>query len=280
VAVAAADAVGRLPDQNIAQAASRLPGVAIERDQGQARYISLRGAPNYWTTLSFDGLNVVSPEGRDARFDSVPSAIASQIVVSKAVTPEMPGETVAGNVNIVTRSPFDYPGRKILLKAGAGLAELGGRGQYEGSLVYSDRVPAGDGELGVLFSGSYFQRDMVTDNFENDWERVSQDQRPGNATRFWNQEAENKLYLLTRRNWSISARADWRPDPANRISLRSLYTIFTDDEERSNYRFDLDDRQGDLVANTADCARTVNPTPPTSGYADVCIGNTPTKGTI
>lgn len=280
VAVAAADAVGRLPDQNIAQAASRLPGVAIERDQGQARYISLRGAPNYWTTLSFDGLNVVSPEGRDARFDSVPSAIASQIVVSKAVTPEMPGETVAGNVNVITRSPFDYPGRKVLLKAGAGVAELGGRGQYEGSLVYSDRVPAGDGELGVLFSGSYFQRDMVTDNFENDWERVSQDQRPGNATRFWNQETENKLYLLTRRNWSISARADWRPDPANRISLRSLYTIFTDDEERSNYRFDLDDRQGDLVANTADCARTVNPTPPTSGYADVCIGNTPTKGTI
>jgi len=95
VTVAAADSVGRLPDQNIAQAAGRLPGVAVERDQGQARYISLRGAPNYWTTLSFDGINIVSPEGRDARFDSIPSAIASQIVVSKAVTPEMPGEHVA-----------------------------------------------------------------------------------------------------------------------------------------------------------------------------------------
>lgn len=45
VTVAAADSVGRLPDQNIAQATSRLPGVAIERDQGQARYISLRGSP-------------------------------------------------------------------------------------------------------------------------------------------------------------------------------------------------------------------------------------------
>ena len=36
VSVAASDSVGRLPDQNIAQAASRLPGIAIERDQGQA----------------------------------------------------------------------------------------------------------------------------------------------------------------------------------------------------------------------------------------------------
>jgi outer membrane receptor for ferrienterochelin and colicin len=61
VAVAAADSVGRLPDQNIAQAIGRLPGVAVERDQGQARYISLRGSPNYWTTLSFDGINVSAP---------------------------------------------------------------------------------------------------------------------------------------------------------------------------------------------------------------------------
>jgi outer membrane receptor for ferrienterochelin and colicin len=65
VTVASSDSVGRLPDQNIAQAIGRLPGVAVERDQGQARYISLRGAPNYWTPLSFDGINVVSPPPRD-----------------------------------------------------------------------------------------------------------------------------------------------------------------------------------------------------------------------
>lgn len=118
VSVVASDAVGRLPDQNIAQAAGRLPGLAVERDQGQARYLSLRGAPNYWTTLSFDGINVVSPEGRDARFDSIPSALASQIVVSKAVTPDMPGETISGNVNIITRSPLDYDGFRISGKLG------------------------------------------------------------------------------------------------------------------------------------------------------------------
>ena len=280
VTVAAADGVGRLPDQNIAQATGRLPGVAVERDQGQARYISLRGAPNYWTTLSIDGINIVSPEGRDARFDSIPSAIASQIVVSKAVTPEMPGETVAGNVNIITRSAFDYSGLHLAGKAGYGIAEYGDRKQYEASAVVSDRFRAGDGEIGVLLSGSYFERAMITDNFETDYERVAQDQRPGNATRFWAHEAENKLYRLTRKNWSVSGRVDWKPDADTTISARSIYTIFTDDEARDNYRFDLDDRQGDLVANTAACATTVNPTPTTSGYADVCIGNTPQVGTV
>ncbi|MFZ5742891.1 MAG: TonB-dependent receptor [Pseudomonadota bacterium] len=280
VTVAASDSVGRLPDQNIAQAASRLPGIAIERDQGQARYISLRGAPNYWTTLSFDGINVVSPEGRDARFDSVPSAIAAQIVVSKAVTPDMPGETVSGNVNVITRSAFDYAGLRVAGKAGIGFAELGNKREYEASLVVSDRFQAGDGEIGVLLSGSFYERNMITDNFENDWERVAQDQRPGSATRFWVHETENKLYRLTRRNWSVSGRLDWKPDSANTVSLRSIYTIFTDDEARDNYRFDLDDRQGDLVADPSACAVTPNPTPTTSGYADVCIGNTPLQGTV
>ncbi len=280
VSVAASDSVGRLPDQNIAQAASRLPGLAIERDQGQARYISLRGAPNYWTTLSFDGINVVSPEGRDARYDSIPSAIASQIVVSKAVTPDMPGETVSGNVNIVTRSAFDYAGLHVAGKAGMGFAELGDRKEYEGSLVLSNRFKAGDGEIGVLVSGSYYHRDMITDNFEVDYERVAQDTRPGSGMRFWAHEAENKLYRLTRKNWSVSGRIDWQPDTDNTLSLRSVYTIFTDDEARDNYRFDLDDRQGDLVANTAACDTAINPTPTTSGYADICTGNTQFKGTV
>lgn len=279
VAVAASDGVGRLPDQNIAQATSRLPGVAVERDQGQARYVSLRGAPNYWTTLSFDGINVVSPEGRDARFDSVPSAIAAQIVVSKAVTPDMPGETVSGNVNIVTRSAFDYTGEHFAAKAGYGQAEVGNRPQVEASAVYSNRFDMGEGELGVVVSGSYFERAMITDNFETDYERVSGDLRPGNGTRFWAQEAENKLYRLTRKNWSASGRVDYRQGDT-KLSLRSIYTIFKDDEMRDNYRFDLDDRQSDLVSAATACDTAVNPTPTNTGYADICIGNTPLKGTI
>lgn len=281
VAVIASDSVGRLPDQNIAQAAARLPGLAVENDQGQPRYISLRGAPNTWTTLSFDGINVVSPEGRDTRYDSIPSAIAAQIVVAKAVTPDMPGETISGNVNIVTRSPFDFPGFRLKAKAGAGYVELGKRSEYEGSLVVSNVYDTGIGEIGVLVSGSYYQRNMLTDNFETDYEAVTQDTRPGFQERFWGRETENKLYRLTRKNWSLSARIDWKPDEDNTISARSLYTIFTDDEARDNYIFDLDDRQGDLVANTAACAAgSATGTPTTTGYADVCIGNTPFQGAV
>ncbi|HEU0045297.1 TonB-dependent receptor [Sphingomonas sp.] len=279
VTVAAADAVGRLPDQNIAQATGRLPGVSVERDQGQARYVNLRGAPKTWTTLSFDGINVVSPEGRDSRFDSIPSAIASQIIVSKAVTPDMPGETISGNVNVVTRSAFDYRGFHLGAKVGGGLVDLGNREEFEGALVVSNNYDTGVGRIGWVVSGSYYQRNMITDNFENDWEQVAQDRRPGFEDRYWVRETENKLYRLTRKNWSLSGRLDWQPSADTDLSLRSIYTIFTDDEARDNYILDLDDRQGDLVASTAPCPAA--PTPPTtSAYADVCTGNSPVLGTV
>jgi len=280
VAVAAADAVGRLPDQNIAQAAGRLPGVAVQRDQGQARYINLRGAPLTWTTLSIDGITIVSPEGRDSRYDSLPSAIASQVIVRKAVTPDMTGETISGNVDLRTRSAFDYPDAHFAGKLGYGYAELGKRPEYDSSVVASNRLAAGDGELGILVSGSYYQRDMITDNFETDFEQVSQDQQPAFADRVWARETENKLYRLTRKNYSASGRIDWRPAGGARYFLQSILTTFTDDEARDNYVFDLDDRQADNRRGATACTIAPNPTPANSGYGDVCIGNTPLAGTV
>src|SRR5690606_4836158 len=73
VSVVAADAIGRFPDQSAAAALSRIPGVAIERDQGQERYVQLRGAPERWTVVSVDGMNVLGAEERLFRFDSVPA---------------------------------------------------------------------------------------------------------------------------------------------------------------------------------------------------------------
>jgi TonB-dependent receptor len=284
VSVLAADAIGRLPDQNIAQAVSRLPGISVQRDQGQARYINIRGAPLQWTTLSFDGIYVISPEGRDARFDSLPSAIAGQVIVNKAVTADLNGETIAGNVNIVTRSAFDYKGLHFQAKGGIGFNDLGNGGEYEASAVLSNRWETGIGDIGVLVSGSYYQRTMGTDNFEIDWEEVSGDTRPLAAgetgPRVWAREIENKFYRLTRKNWSVTGRLDWQPDADNKLFVYSIYSIFLDDELRDNFRVDADDRQGNLPTTACIGATPQLPAPGTTGYADVCTGNTPLRGTV
>lgn len=77
--IAAANSVGRFPDQNSAAALSRLPAVAVQRDQGQERYIQVRGAPNRWTSVTIDGVPMVGgDEGGDTRafrFDAVPAVL-------------------------------------------------------------------------------------------------------------------------------------------------------------------------------------------------------------
>jgi len=280
VSVVASDSVGRLPDQNIAQAVSRLPGVAVQRDQGQARYINLRGSPLNWTTLSFNGVTVVSPEGRDARFDSIPSAIASQIIVRKAVTPDLSSETIAGNIDIVTRSAFDYEGFRLAGKLGYGVIDLGDTDEYEASIVVSNRWETGIGDVGFVASGSYYERGIATDNWETDWERVSQDARPGAADRFWARETERKFYRATRANYSGSFRLDWSPTSDHRVFAEGIYTAFTDDERRDNYIFDFDDQQNRLPQTACPAAPLAQPPAGTTGYADVCTGNSPFAGTV
>ncbi|WP_277980210.1 TonB-dependent receptor [Sphingomonas phyllosphaerae] len=269
VDVIAADSAGRFPDQNIAAAVSRLPGVSVGRDQGQERYISLRGAPASWTTLAFDGVNVISPAGRETRFDTIPSSIASQTIIRKAVTADMPGETVAGNINIVTRSPFDYPGLKGALDAGYGFNDLGQGKQYNLSGFLSDRF-AND-TLGVLVGASRYERDMVTDNFENDWEIASEDQEPGGQNRIWASKHQNKLYRLKRSNTSYSGRLEWRPNGDNKLFLLSIYSQFRDDELRNAWVFDLDQDAKKTGSSTVG---------KTTGYADIRNGNTPAQGTL
>ena len=278
VSVIAADAVGRLPDQNIAFAIGRLPGVAVERDQGQARYVNLRGSKRNWTTVSFDGLTIVSPEGRDSRFDNIPSALASQIVVTKAVTPDMPGETIAGNVDIRSRSAFDRSGLFVAGKAALGYVELGGGEESDISLVVSDRFL--DDRLGVLALGSFYHRNMVTDNWETDPYQTAgngRDARPGNQDRRWAREFENKPYRLTRQNIGGVFKVEYEFDDNNKVDVSSIYTAYIDEELRNNYIFRMDN--GATTTAAVACPAVVAPQT-TSGFADICNGNTPQKGTV
>jgi TonB-dependent receptor len=201
----------------------------------------------------------------------------------------MPGETVAGNVNIRTRTAFDYPARKISGKIGLGYVELGGGEEADFAIVASDRFL--DDKLGVLLQFSYYTRNMVTDNWETDpylrpggtlagatSASGSPDRRPGSETRFWAREFETKPYRLTRKNDSNTLRFDYRLNDDHQVFASSIFTRYRDDELRNNYIFRFDQASG--TANlTAACPATPAPITGSAAY-DVCAGNTPTFGTV
>ena len=58
VNILSADAIGRYPDPNVAESLQRVQGIAIQRDQGEGRYINVRGAPSTFTAVSVDGVAI------------------------------------------------------------------------------------------------------------------------------------------------------------------------------------------------------------------------------
>lgn len=223
VNVIESDTIGRFPDQTAAAALARLPGVAVQRDQGQERFIQVRGGPSRWTQVSFDGINVLGAQDRVFRFDSVPAALIGSVELNKTLTPEMPAEALAGRVDINTYSALDNPGWDIQLEAGYGFIDLadGPQESYSGRLAWSD------GRIGAVFTLSHFEFEQQADNAEPAYDDVGI-----SAYRA-------AKYVTIRETNAYSGKLEFEVAPGHRLSFTSLYTEFKDDELRNQYTFNF-----------------------------------------
>lgn len=228
--VISADTIGRFPDQNLADSLGRVPGMAIERDQGQARYINFRGMPFRYTAIGFNGIDVPGAEnGRIPRFDSFPSVITSKVEVNKAILPSMTSEAVAGYVNIETFNPFDIEGFTLDVDYGSGEQDLGGGDISKASF----RTSYSGENFGFMLFASQNSREQVTDNHEYDLETVD--------GQILVNQLQKRSYKLKREDESYGAHLEYRNEDGNlkRVFLSSLHSEFIDLEQRNHYQFNF-----------------------------------------
>ncbi len=230
VDVATADSVGRFPDENIAAALARLPGVAVQLDQGQARYIQVRGAPNRWTSVSIDGLpQTGTDEGggeRAFRFDAVPAVLLQQLVVNKSLTPDITAEAITALVDLQTFSPLDdgKSGFSVTGDAGYGLMSLGEGQQRQGSL----RLSWTNDRIGIAIGGSHYLREQVTDNREAGYD--------ANGIPI---DIDIRNYELTRENNGLFGAFEVRASDDLKFFVNGIFTEFRDREERNAYEIEI-----------------------------------------
>ncbi|MEM6545985.1 MAG: TonB-dependent receptor, partial [Pseudomonadota bacterium] len=234
-----ADTIGRFPDQNLADSLARIPGIAIERDQGQARYVNLRGAPFRYTAIGFDGIDVPGAEnGRIPRFDSFPAVITKQLSVNKSVMANMPGEAVSGFINIETHNPFDQKGFAAALDFGMGEQDLGGGDVDRAAL----RLSWSNQNFGILGYYSNNSREQVTDNREFDFDRAVD----GSVIPL---EVDFRSYEIERSDEAYGGTVEYRGEGAlSRLYFTTLYSKFTDDELRNQFIFEFLAPQPGLAA--------------------------------
>lgn len=226
--VVSSDAIGRFPDSNIAEALQRVPGFGVERDQGEGNFISIRGAPAEFTSITVDGVSLPSssPDTRAVDLGSIPADVVSSLEVSKTLLPSQEADSIAGSVNLTTRSPFDNPRLRVSANGGVSHNEFGNTNDYR----FGGTVSNVFGPVGILLSGSLAQTDRRVDNFESIWEVV---ERPEGDEILGVPEQEYKDYDTRRERLAFTGGIEIRPDTLNRFFVRGTWSRRTDDEYRN-----------------------------------------------
>ena len=168
--ILSADAVGNLPDRNVAEAVARLPGVNLSLEQGEGRYVSIRGIEPNLNQVMIDGATMAAPGGtrlgRAVPLDSLSASQISTIEVVKSATPDLDANSLGGTVNIKTTSAFDRRSRFISGSASMNYNESTEKRNLEGQITFADTFGP-QRVWGLAASASYDKRD-----YSNEWLQV------------------------------------------------------------------------------------------------------------
>ena len=234
--VVSADSVGRFPDSNAAEALRRVPGVSLEIDQGEGRFVVLRGIDASLNNVTLNGQIIGTPAEfgtRGVSMDSVPADLISRLQIVKAVTPDMDANAIGASVNIETLGPFDLPGGFFFGSIGSGYNDMSGRAPFRASASFG-RVFGAAQRWGVAIGASYSRRRYETELFrvsDTTWGSFNGYYVPQNQAFF--------LYDLNRRRQGVNAAVEFRPTRQNRFAVRFNHNQFQDTEGRQQTELDL-----------------------------------------
>ncbi|WP_338758916.1 TonB-dependent receptor [Massilia sp. METH4] len=155
--VVVAQDVGSFPDRNVAEAISRVAGVALDRgDYGEGITVGLRGIGADMTRVEIDGLGVAGaggaaltgPDDRSVEFRELPSDMIKSVEIVKGATAADTEGGLAGSILIHTRTGFDFKERYVSGRLSGNRNSIDKRWGPDRNLVYADRFLGG--RLGVL----------------------------------------------------------------------------------------------------------------------------------
>lgn len=230
VDIVSADAIGQFPDQNAAEALARVPGLSLERDQGEGRFIIVRGIEPALTATTINGLRVPGPEGdsRQVNLDVISSDLLESAEIIKTNLPDMDGDTVGGTIELKGATAFDR-GNSLNLRAEASYNELEDETSPKLSISGTRLFSVGEGvdNFGLAAALSHFRRKFGSHGVESEVP-AELDGPQGSFTGL--EEAEQRDYTITRERLSASLNLDWRPSADLDLHWRTLYSDFSDDE--------------------------------------------------
>lgn len=205
------DVITSLPNANVADAIGRLPSVTLERDEGEGKYVKVRGTEPRLTHTTLDGVNFATPETvRQMKLDIIPADLVESVQINKTLQANMEGDGIGGSVDLRTKSAEERPTFNLESLGGYNPI-IGGRPNYQFDGTVGKRFMEGR-KLGALLSGSY------------DWNgRGINDVEPGPALA-GTYDLRDYRYFRDRRGFGGTL--DYRISDGSSLYLKGLYSHF------------------------------------------------------
>lgn len=242
------DDAGKFADQNVAESLQRLPGITLQKTEGEGQFVAVRGLGPGFVSVSMNGNELASSSSDTRAFalDAVPSDLLSSIEVFKSLTPDMDLNSIAGTVNVKTMSAFDR--KKDSLRVSGQVSEQSYNGDSSPKISIQGSNLLADNTIGVSYSLSREERGtdgyLVQHHAEQDLTYRQQSHRgladpigPRLLTP-WQFEAREEQAERTRT--AMSFELGWRPNEQHDYFARYTRTSMDDLDIalREYYRFD------------------------------------------
>ncbi len=237
------EVIQSLPNANVADALGRLPSVTLERDEGEGKYVQIRGTEPRFSNVTIDGVNVPPPESgvRQVKLDVIPSDLVESVEINKTLMANMDGDAIGGSINLRTKSAGEQPSIS-LFGIGGGTPIFNGRPATQFGATVGQRFGRNK-RLGILFGGTYDWNGRGINDIEPSPTAIQCD--PGNCNS--KTVSANAPYYPTyssidlrdyryyRARYGFSGTVDYKFSDASSIYVRGLYSHFNNFGDRWVY---------------------------------------------
>jgi TonB-dependent receptor len=242
-----AEDIGKFPDLNLSESLQRLPGVAITREGGEGRNISVRGLGPQYTRVRINGMEALSTtggvdatggvnRGRGFDFSVFASDLFNELTVRKTAEAATEEGSIGATVDLQTAHPFDYNKFTFVASSQLGYNELSEATSPRAAALISNTWA--DGKFGALLSVAYSKRKLVDNGpstvrwatgnaFSPGFESAAGGLTLAQANAAYHPRfVRYDQYLSENERVGVTGALQWAPDDKTSLTLDVLYADF------------------------------------------------------
>ena len=214
------DQIMSLPNADVADALGHMLGVTLERDEGEGKYVQIRGTEPRLSNTTIDGVIAPSPEStvNQIKLDTIPTDLVESVEINKTLSANQDGDAIGGSVNLVTKTAGDRP--TITAFGNGGHTHIiDGRHASQYGITAGKRYLA-DKKLGILGNFTYDYNGRGIDDIE-----PSPD--PGYLTPMYD-SIDLREHRYDRTRWGAAGSFDYKLSEGSLVFAKIFYSDFKD----------------------------------------------------